>query len=123
MELKPGMIVEGKVKSITNFGAFVALEDGASGLVHISEVANAYVSDVHQFLTVGQDVRVLVLSVEDGKINLSVKKAQPKPERRSAPAEPGSQSFDDMLKRFLADSDSKIAGSKQYDHRTKTRRR
>ena len=123
MELKPGMIVEGKVRSITNFGAFVALEDGVSGLVHISEVANAYVSDVHQFLTVGQDVRVLVLSVEDGKINLSIKKAQPKPERRDAPAEPGSQSFDDMLKRFLADSDSKIAGSKQYDHRTKTRRR
>lgn len=128
MELRPGMIVEGTVKSITNFGAFIALADGMTGLVHISEVANTYVSDIRQHLTVGQTVPVLVLSTDGGKINLSIKKAQPKPERRdaprpSAPAEAGPQTFDDMLKRFLADSDSKIAGSKQYDHRTKTRRR
>ena len=46
MELTVGAIFEGKVKSITNFGAFVALPENRTGMVHISEVANAYVSDI-----------------------------------------------------------------------------
>jgi len=125
-----GTILDGKVKSIANFGAFIALPDGSTGLVHISEVAYFYVSDIRQHLTEGQDVKVVVLSAEGGKINLSIKKALPQPERpaRSRPAQnasaPESNSFDDMLKRFLADSDSKISGSRQYaDHKTKNRRR
>ncbi|MBQ7254780.1 MAG: S1 RNA-binding domain-containing protein [Oscillospiraceae bacterium] len=129
MELKAGMIVDGTVKSITNFGAFIALEGGATGLCHISEVARSYVSDVHDFLTEGQAVKVCVVSTENGKINLSIKRAQmqqedrprPAPKQAAAPSE--TSSFDSMLKRFLADSDSKIAGSKQYEHRTKTRKR
>jgi len=59
------------------FGAFVALEGGRSGLVHISEIANTYVNDVHDFLEEGQTVKVKVLSTENGKINLSIKKALP----------------------------------------------
>ena len=58
MELSVGTIVNGKVTGITKFGAFVALEGGKSGLVHISEVANAFVSDVHDFLAEGQEVTV-----------------------------------------------------------------
>lgn len=54
MELEVGTILEGKVTSITKFGAFVALEGGRSGLVHISEIANTYVNDVHDFLQEGQ---------------------------------------------------------------------
>ena len=76
MELSVGTIVNGKVTGITKFGAFVALEGGKSGLVHISEVANAFVSDVHDFLAEGQEVKVKILSVADGKISLSVKQAQ-----------------------------------------------
>ena len=84
-----GSILEGKVNSITNFGAFVALEGGGSGLVHISEIANTYVNDVHDFLQVGQAVKVLVLSAENGKVNLSIKKTLPPPERRGPrPARP-----------------------------------
>ena len=79
MEPQVGSILEGKVTSITNFGAFVALEGGKSGLVHISEIANTFVNDVHDFLQEGQEVKVLVLSTENGKINLSIKKAQPRP--------------------------------------------
>ena len=60
MELTVGTILEGKVKSITNFGAFVALPENKTGMVHISEVANAYVSDIRQHLTEGQDVKVVV---------------------------------------------------------------
>ena len=69
--------MEGKVTTITKFGAFVALEGGRSGLVHISEIANTFVNDVHDFLQEGQSVKVRVLSAENGKINLSIKKALP----------------------------------------------
>ena len=60
MELTVGAVLEGKVKSITNFGAFIALPENKTGMVHISEVANAYVSDIHQHLTEGQDVNCLL---------------------------------------------------------------
>ena len=86
MELTVGTILEGKVKSITNFGAFVALPENKTGMVHISEVANAYVSDIRQHLTEGQDVKVVVIGNENGKINLSIKRLEPKPQRENAPA-------------------------------------
>ena len=57
MGLEVGAVVEGKVTGITKFGAFVALPEGRSGLVHISEVANTYVNEVGDYLTVGQTVR------------------------------------------------------------------
>lgn len=88
MELQVGSILEGKVTSITKFGAFVALDNGKSGLVHISEIANCFVNDVHDFLQEGQIVKVLVLSMENGKINLSIKKAQPQEQRQPAPRGP-----------------------------------
>ena len=66
MELQVGSILEGKVTTITKFGAFVALEGGRSGLVHISEIANTFVNDVHDFLQEGQTVKVLVLSSVNG---------------------------------------------------------
>ena len=81
MEPQVGSILEGKVTSITKFGAFVALDSGKSGLVHISEIANTFVNDVHDFLQEGQTVKVLVLSTENGKINLSIKRALPQQER------------------------------------------
>ncbi len=80
MELTVGAILEGKVKSITNFGAFVALPENKTGLVHISEVANAYVSDIRQHLTEGQDVKVMVIGTDNGKINLSIKRLEAKPQ-------------------------------------------
>ncbi|MEG1987852.1 MAG: S1 RNA-binding domain-containing protein, partial [Oscillibacter sp.] len=81
MEPEIGSILEGKVTTITKFGAFVALENGKSGLVHISEIANSFVNDVHDFLQEGAAVRVKVLSNESGKINLSIKKALPQESR------------------------------------------
>ena len=82
MELAVGNIVTGKVTTITKFGAFVALPEGKSGLVHISEVAPTFVNDVHDFLSEGQEVSVKILGITpEGKINLSVKQALPKPER------------------------------------------
>jgi len=88
MEPQVGSILEGKVTTITKFGAFVALDGGKSGLVHISEIAHTFVSDVRDFVQEGQTVKVMVLSAENGKINLSIKKALPQPERTAAPRSP-----------------------------------
>ena len=86
MELSVGAVLEGKVKTITNFGAFVALPENRTGMVHISEIANAYVSDIRQHLTEGQDVKVMVIAIDpSGKINLSIKRLEPKSQGNSAP--------------------------------------
>lgn len=77
MELSVGAILEGKVKTITKFGAFVTLPENRTGMVHISEVANTYVSDIRAHLTEGQDVRVKVIGIDEtGRISLSIKRAQ-----------------------------------------------
>ncbi len=95
MELTVGTVLEGKVKSITSFGAFIALPENKTGMVHISEVANTYVSDIRQHLTEGQDVKVMVIGVENNKINLSIKRLEPKPQRsegnRPGPRSSGGQ--------------------------------
>ena len=150
MELAVGQVLEGTVTGITKFGAFVSLEGGKSGLVHISEVANAYVSDVHDHVEIGQKVKVKVLSLgEAGKINLSIKRAQESPRTSSAsnyrrPAQAahtvparqscgpaqgqvapptGNQDFEDRLKRFMQESDSKIADNRIYSERRQRSRR
>ena len=143
MELTVGAILEGTIKTITNFGAFVALPENKTGMIHISEVANSYVSDIRQHLTEGQEVKVVVIGLENGKVNLSIKRLEAKPQRennfRSAPASRPSRSaaptpppapktadqlFEEKLKAFMSESDSKISSIRQYsDHRTKSRRR
>ena len=147
MELTVGEVLEGKVKTITNFGAFVSLPENRTGMVHISEVANAFVSDIRQHLTEGQDVKVVVIGTENGKINLSIKRLEARPQRENrpfqrreaapaqhaprsaAPTPPpalktADQLFEEKLKQFMSESDSKISSIRQYsDHRTKSRRR
>ncbi|MBQ1705592.1 MAG: S1 RNA-binding domain-containing protein [Clostridia bacterium] len=94
MDLEVGSIYEGKVTGITKFGAFVQIAAGKSGMVHISEVANTFVSDINEYLKVGQAVKVKLIAIDQqGRINLSIKKAMtaeapaPKP-RASHPAAP-----------------------------------
>lgn len=80
MSIEVGSKLQGKVTGITNFGAFVELPDGSTGLVHISEVADNYVKDINDHLKVGDQVEVKVINVEkDGKIGLSIKKAKDRP--------------------------------------------
>ena len=145
MALEVGAILEGKVTGITKFGVFVALPEGKSGLVHISEVANAFVSDINEHVQMGQTVKVRVISInEAGKINLSVKQAQPAPPApprrppvrearsqapapRTAPpaADPPSadKAFEDRLKKFMQESDSRIADNRMYSERRQRSRR
>ena len=83
MQPEVGKIYEGKVTGITKFGAFVELEPGVTGMVHISEVANTFVNEIKDHLTEGPAVKVKVLSVSDeGKISLSIKKAEENPDRK-----------------------------------------
>lgn len=76
MDLSPGDIVEGVVTKVAKFGAFVDLEDGKSGLVHISEIADTFVKDINNHIAEGDEVKVKVLSIDEkGKIALSIKDA------------------------------------------------
>ena len=136
MSLEVGAIVEGEVTGITNFGAFVQLPEGKVGLIHISEVSNVYVKDVHDFLKEHDKVKVKVLSIDErGKIGLSIKQLtpppaapapQPKPqrpqnenrERRAGVRVQNARvvsplTFEDKLSKFLKDSDDRMLDLKR----------
>jgi S1 RNA binding domain protein len=136
MDIVVGEVVEGKVSKITEFGAFVSVGPGKSGLVHISEIAGEFINNVRDHLTEGQTVTVKVIGFDkSGRLNLSIKQAaagfQPpqqrppqnrrgNPGKKAAAAEP---TFEDKLKRFMQDSDSKMSGISQYSHQKGTRKR
>ena len=131
--LEIGAIVEGKVTGLTNFGAFVSLPDGKSGMVHISEVSNSFVKDIKDHLKEGQDVKVKVVNITDeGKISLSIKKAEDTPREsaprqkrndrprnnnvwqgQSKPQNDSAMSFEDMMARFKQVSDEKMTELKR----------
>ncbi len=96
MQVNIGEIYEGKVTGLTNFGAFVKLSTGETGMVHISEVATSFVQNINEHLSEGQDVKVKVLSVnEAGKISLSIRQALPKPAENNRDRErKGDRPFD-----------------------------
>ncbi len=149
MQLTVGEIVEGKITAVKDYGVFVDLGEGKSGMVHISEIAQSYVSDINEFVKIGDLVKLKVLSIaDDGKISLSIKRAQePKqgdarPERREkknytpkAPATPPdgsyvwtakkseSTSFEDMMSKFKATSDEKFSDLKRKNPDAKRNRR
>ena len=147
MQPEVGAVLEGKVSGVTKFGAFVNLPGGKRGLVHISEIANTFVSDVAQYVSVGQTVKVKVIGINGDKINLSIKRAEESEEapRRRAPqqhaeqqsrptkqpqqpsgqvaAPTEDQAFEDKLKQFMKDSDSRIADNRMYADRGRSRRR
>lgn len=84
MAIEVGMILEGKVSGITKFGAFVDLPDSKTGMVHISEVAPTFINEISDYVKVGQEVKVKVLALNDGKISLSMKQALPKEQQENA---------------------------------------
>ncbi|MGM9522634.1 MAG: S1 RNA-binding domain-containing protein [Oscillospiraceae bacterium] len=138
MEFEKGAVVKGKVTGIVKFGAFVELAPGKSGLVYISEISNTFVKDVADFLKVGQEVTVKVISIDEaGRINLSIKQAaapaQPaepvyrQPRAAQEPVQDGeppvNAEFEDKLKRFMKDSDSKMSDLRRQSERRGSRRR
>ncbi len=153
MQIEVGQIIEGKVTGITNFGVFVDLGEGKSGLVHISEIAQTYVSDVKEYVKENDTVKMKVLNVsEDGKISLSIKRAmeqqeQPRRQRsnyggagrtprppKSAPDFQSPQavwtpsksectSFEDMMAKFKQTSDEKFSDLKRKNPDTRRPKR
>ncbi|MFC0234433.1 S1 domain-containing RNA-binding protein [Vagococcus entomophilus] len=129
MSIEVGAKLAGKVSGITNFGAFIDLGEGKTGLVHISEVSNSYVKDIHDVLTVGDQVTVKVMSVgDDGKVGLSIRrtleetKERPKKEytrphhsapKKAAPQVAKKQDFDSLMSSFLKDSDDRLTSLKR----------
>lgn len=134
--LEIGTIVEGKITGLTAFGAFVSLPDGKSGMVHISEVSNSFVKDIKDVLEEGDTVKVKVVNItEEGKISLSIKKADetprdsqqkrgnrpPRNDRpRNANVWQGQQSkqkeamsFEEMMAQFKQASDEKMSDLKR----------
>lgn len=150
MELAVGAIVDGKVTGITKFGAFVALPEGKSGLVHISEIAYSYVNEVSDHLHEGQEVKVKIIGIDQAnRINLSIKQVEPPPQRaprqgsgfRSGggarpPRQSGGQrpmgfvhqppkeptDFEDRLKQFMQSSDSKLSELRYIEKKGGNRR-
>lgn len=136
MSIEVGSKVIGKVTGITNFGAFVELPGGLTGLVHISEVADSYVKDVNDHLKIGDQIEVKVISEKDGKTALSIKKAIDRPEGQTSsysqrPARPGrpgdsrskdvrskgkfqpKENFEDKMVRFLKTSEENLTTLKR----------
>lgn len=138
MQVQVGTILEGKVTGIAAFGAFVELDGGKTGLVHISEISNNYVSDISQHIKEGDVVKVKVIGADNGKISLSIKQAsenfekpvkrtpakkQPRKQEEKGPKRPPEEfdfgrknvemSFDDMLQKFKQDSDEKFQDLKR----------
>ncbi|MFJ7729835.1 S1 domain-containing RNA-binding protein [Neobacillus sp. NPDC097160] len=131
MSIEVGSKLQGKVTGITNFGAFVELPGGSTGLVHISEVADNYVKDINDHLKVGDQIEVKVINVEkDGKIGLSIKKAKdrPEPERKQhshshsqRPRQGRSndrnnnrgETFESKVAKFLKDSEDRLTSLKR----------
>ncbi|MCI7804976.1 MAG: S1 RNA-binding domain-containing protein [Oscillospiraceae bacterium] len=140
MQLEIGKIYDGKVKGIAQYGAFVEIEGAGTGMVHISEIANTFVKDVKDYLTENQMVKVKVLSIsDDGKIGLSIKKANENAEEQLKPAKrperkpniwepkkkpPVSElGFEEMLTRFKQNSEEKICALKRNTERKNGSRR
>ncbi|MDH8781245.1 S1 domain-containing RNA-binding protein [Staphylococcus epidermidis] len=120
MSIEVGNKLKGKITGIKKFGAFVELPEGKSGLVHISEVADNYVENVEDHLSVGDEVEVKVLSIaDDGKISLSIKKAKDRPRKpRHSKANHGkpvqkTEDFEKKLSNFLKDSEDKLTSIKR----------
>jgi S1 RNA binding domain protein len=120
-DVEVGQIVEGTISGITHFGAFVVLPNGRTGLVHISEVADAYVRDIKDYYKENDKVQVKVLSMDPkGKIQLSIRQSAPQssapserqevaPRRERRPERRGSQvSFEDKMARFMRDSEDRL---------------
>ncbi len=145
MQFKVGDIVEGKIVSVKDYGAFVSLSDDVSGMVHISEIANDYVTNISDFAKIGDQVKVKVMSVgDDGKISLSIKRAMPAPKKSDGfkkkssdsgfsskpdptfvwtPKKSDSTSFEEMMDRFKATSDEKFSDLKHKNPDSRRPRR
>ena len=124
--LEIGAIVDGTVKSVMKFWAFVEIEDGNTGLVHISEISNSFVKDINDYVKVGDPVKVKVLEIEDDKIALSMKQTEPPKLKEKIEVKYEDLSFEDKLQKFIKESNTKYEQKRSRQNskygRSKSRR-
>lgn len=120
MQLEVGKVVKGKVTGITNFGVFVLLEDGKTGLIHISEISKEYVNDINSVLKHNQEIEAVVLSIDDkGRVSLSIRRMNENKTSDSSPddyfsnQEPVAKSFEDMMHKYKIISEDKMSDIKK----------
>ena len=132
MPLATGDVVEGKVAKLVKFGIIVQLPEGRSGLVHISEIADAYVQDVADYFEEGDGVKVKILGTDErGRLQLSAKQAEAREPIRPVAPSPGrgssqgrlSESFEDRLSAFMKHSDKRLVDLKRNQDAKRKRRR
>ncbi|NUU96306.1 RNA-binding protein [Marinitoga sp. 1135] len=108
-----GETVKVTVKDIKKFGAFVTLESGEEGFIHISKISNDYVKNISDFLKVGQELEGKIIGkTKDGKVELSLKTEDAQEEKKD-------EEFEKKLSRFLKDSDRKLS---EYSRRLDKKR-
>lgn len=124
MSVEVGQILEGTVSGITNFGAFIELGSGRTGMVHISEIADAYVKDINEYLKVNDRVKVKILSIDGhDKISLSIRQAgEIKKSTRPVEIEWDKElqtstpsSFEETLSKFMKDSEERLSDIKNRE--------
>ena len=148
MQLTVGTIIEGTITAVKEYGVFVDLGEGKSGMVHISEIAKTYVNDINEFVKVGDKVKMMVTNISDeGKISLSIKRAEKqeepaKTERKQkrafserptsnsidssfvySPQKETASSFEEMMNKFKQTSDEKFSDLKRKNPDAKRGRR
>lgn len=131
MAVKIGEIAPGKVVKITNFGAFIKLEEGTEGLVHISELSNSFVKKVEDVLKLDDEVMVKIVSEENGKYAFSIKQALVKEEK---PAKENNfdflgdskdldPSFEEKLSIFMKQSNEKLQQARARENKRSNKKR
>lgn len=119
MSYAVGETVQGVVSGVTDYGAFVRLEDGSSGMIHISKLSRDYISDIRSFIKKGDAVTATVISDSDGRIALSLigdtAKTREDKRQKNAPLD-----FESMLSYYKSISEENIAG---INSRAKKKRR
>jgi len=129
LQFEIGTVVDGKITGITKFGAFIALPDGKSGMIHVSEISSEYVKEIRDFLKEGDTVKAKIISIDkDGRISLSIKQLNENKQQKKAPkpvrvfsgipddidwSRKNEGSFEDMLNRFKQESDEKMSAIKR----------
>jgi S1 RNA binding domain protein len=109
-----GEVVEGVVAKIVPYGAFIDLDNGEKGLIHISQIDRSYVRDVTEHLRENDKVTVKIVGMkEDGKLDLSIKALQEPDPREHRPPRRGDPEFEKMLKRFMQRSNERQADIKR----------
>ena len=136
MQIKKGQIIGGKITGITKYGAFVNIDgetpgisgtsgmSGMSGMIHISEIADGYVKDINEILEINQEIKAVVIGVnESGKLALSIKQMPKNNKNKNNAAPPENiNNFEDMMSRFKKESDEKISGLKSVENKPKRSR-